>query len=142
MNEKIQRLEQQLSRVDSDVNADPASRIKVLNDIAWIMFRPWIIFNEHSSWPMKLKAYQKKQFSFKTVELRSALEQVKRLSGLLPICASCKKNRDDKGYWNQIEAYISQHSEAQFSHGVCPECAKKLYSDIDLKRTNGSSNNS
>jgi hypothetical protein len=64
------------------------------------------------------------------VQLRRALAEVKKLSGLLPICASCKKIRDDKGYWQQIEAYIRDHSEAEFSHGICPECAKKLYPDI------------
>jgi len=46
---------------------------------------------------------------------------------MLPICASCKKIRDDRGYWNKIEAYIEKHSEAEFSHGICPECARKLY---------------
>ena len=61
------------------------------------------------------------------VELQEALAKVKQLSGLLPICASCKKIRDDKGYWNQIETYISEHSEALFSHAICPECGKKLY---------------
>lgn len=60
-------------------------------------------------------------------ELREALSHVKTLSGLLPICASCKKIRDDKGYWNQLESYIASHSQAEFSHGICPECAKKLY---------------
>lgn len=64
------------------------------------------------------------------VELKDALRKVKALSGLLPICASCKKIRDDKGYWNQIEAYIRDHSEAEFSHGMCPECLKKLYPDL------------
>jgi len=64
------------------------------------------------------------------VQLRRALAEVKKLSGLLPICASCKKIRDDKGYWQQIEAYIRDHSEAEFSHGICPECAKKLYPDF------------
>jgi len=64
--------------------------------------------------------------------LRKALAEVKKLSGLLPICASCNKIRDDKGYWNQIEAYIRDHSEADFSHSICPECAKKLYPDLDL----------
>jgi hypothetical protein len=58
--------------------------------------------------------------------------EVKTLRGLLPICASCKKIRDDEGYWNQIESYIGQHSEAQFSHSICPECAKKLYPELDL----------
>jgi|SRR5438477_5543883 len=58
-------------------------------------------------------------------ELEDALAKVKTLSGMLPICASCKKIRDDKGYWMQIESYVRDHSEAEFSHGVCPECAKK-----------------
>ncbi len=65
-------------------------------------------------------------------ELKEALAKVKTLSGFLPICANCKKIRDDKGYWTQIEAYIRDHSEAEFSHGICPECAKELYPDIDI----------
>lgn len=64
-------------------------------------------------------------------ELQDALEQVKQLKGLIPICAACKKIRDDQGYWNQIEAYIEQHSEAQFSHGICQDCAKELYWDSE-----------
>jgi len=63
-------------------------------------------------------------------DLQEALAEVKALSGLLPICASCKKIRDDKGYWTQIESYIRDHSEADFSHGICPECAKKLYPEF------------
>ena len=71
----------------------------------------------------------------KTVaELQDALANVNQLSGLLPICASCKKIRDDKGYWTQIEAYIRDHSEAEFSHGICPDCAKKLYPDLDIEK--------
>lgn len=62
-------------------------------------------------------------------ELEKALSEIKTLSGLLPICASCKKIRDDNGYWNQIESYIENHSQALFSHGICPECAEKLYKD-------------
>jgi len=64
------------------------------------------------------------------LKLQKALTEVKQLSGLLPICASCKKIRDDKGYWGQIESYISDHSEAEFSHGICPDCMKKLYPDF------------
>lgn len=60
-------------------------------------------------------------------ELRDALAKVRTLSGLLPICSSCKKIRNDKGYWTQIESYILEHSGAEFSHGICPECIKKLY---------------
>jgi AmiR/NasT family two-component response regulator len=63
-------------------------------------------------------------------ELQTALAKVKLLSGLLPICASCKKIRDDQGYWTQIEVYIRRHSEAEFSHGLCPNCAKRLYPDF------------
>jgi PAS domain S-box-containing protein len=61
------------------------------------------------------------------LELRSALSKVKTLHGLLPICASCKKIRSDKGYWEHIEIYIKAHSDVDFSHGICPDCAKKLY---------------
>lgn len=60
-------------------------------------------------------------------ELQKALSQVKALSGLLPICSSCKKIRDDDGYWHQVEAYIAAHSEAKFSHGMCKDCIKKFY---------------
>ena len=60
-------------------------------------------------------------------ELQDALAHVKTLSGLLPICARCKNIRDDQGYWSQIESYICEHYEAQFSHGLCPDCAKKLF---------------
>ncbi|MCP4750651.1 MAG: hypothetical protein GY866_07155 [Proteobacteria bacterium] len=59
-------------------------------------------------------------------QLQEALEKIKTLKGLVPICANCKKIRDDKGYWNVLENYIESHSEASFSHGICPDCAKKL----------------
>jgi len=65
--------------------------------------------------------------------LQEALSQVKQLSGMLPICASCKKVRDDQGYWTQIEAYISSHSHAEFSHGICPDCGDQLYPGIYRK---------
>jgi PAS domain S-box-containing protein len=60
-------------------------------------------------------------------ELQTALDRVKMLSGLLPICANCKMIRDDQGYWNQVEAYVASHSEVTFTHGLCPECVHKLY---------------
>ncbi len=65
-------------------------------------------------------------------DLKEAIENVKVLRGLLPICASCKKIRSDNGYWTQIEVYIREHSDAEFTHGICPECMKKLYPDIIL----------
>ena len=63
-------------------------------------------------------------------KLQIALDDVKKLSGFFPICASCKKIRDDQGYWNQIEEYIREHSEAEFTHSVCPECTKTLYPNV------------
>lgn len=63
-------------------------------------------------------------------ELQEALVKIKTLKGLIPICASCKKIRDDKGFWNQIEVYIKEHSDAEFSHGICPECVERLYPEL------------
>ena len=62
--------------------------------------------------------------------LQKALTEVKTLSGLLPICSSCKKIRNDKGYWQQIEEYIRDHSEADFTHGICNDCVKELYPEF------------
>ncbi|MCF7809777.1 PAS domain-containing protein [bacterium] len=67
-------------------------------------------------------------------ELKQAISKIRILSGLVPICANCKKIRDDKGYWNQIEKYISEHSDAVFSHGICPDCAQKLYPELYNKK--------
>ena len=69
----------------------------------------------------------------RTAELEKALSEVKQLSGLLPICASCKKIRDSQGYWNQIESYIREHSEAEFTHSICEECAEELYPGFTQK---------
>ena len=64
------------------------------------------------------------------LNLQKALAKVKKLSGMLPICSSCKKIRDDKGYWQQIEEYISKHSDLDFTHGICNDCVEKLYPEI------------
>jgi hypothetical protein len=66
----------------------------------------------------------------KNAELLQALEQVRTLSGIVPICMHCKNIRDDKGYWEKVEAYVSSHTDARFSHGICPECLKKHYPEI------------
>jgi len=71
------------------------------------------------------------QLSQTVRDLKKALDEVKTLSGLLPICAKCKKIRDDKGYWNQIESFIEQNSDAKFSHGICQDCAEELYGDAN-----------
>jgi DNA-binding NtrC family response regulator len=63
-------------------------------------------------------------------ELTAALAKVKTLSGLLPICSSCKNIRDDKGYWNRLEVYLQQHSDATLTHGICPDCARRLYPEV------------
>jgi preprotein translocase subunit YajC len=68
------------------------------------------------------------------LELQETLDKVRMLSGLLPICASCKRIRNDKGYWEQIEIYIRDHSEAEFTHGICPECREKLYPELYKKK--------
>lgn len=67
-------------------------------------------------------------------DLQDALSKVKQLSGLLPICANCKRIRDDQGRWQQIELYVHEHSQADFTHGICPECAKQLYPGVDLTK--------
>jgi DNA-binding response OmpR family regulator len=71
-----------------------------------------------------------KELRQKNSDLEAALSQVKRLSGLLPICASCKKIRDDQGYWQDVAVYIRDHSEAELSHGLCSDCAKTLYPEL------------
>jgi PAS domain S-box-containing protein len=77
------------------------------------------------------KQYEKEREKLIT-DLRTALDKVRTLSGLLPICSCCKKIRDDRGYWNQIELYIADHTGIDFSHGICPDCAEKYYPDLDI----------
>ncbi len=77
-------------------------------------------------------AEQEREEAFQ--RLLSAMTEIKTLRGIVPICASCKKVRDDKGFWKQVEAYLSQHSELQFTHGLCPECAVSLYPDFKDNR--------
>jgi len=77
-----------------------------------------------------------------TVEARNLVikkhqDEISRLRDILPICATCKKIRDDKGYWKQIETYLHEHSDVEFSHSICPECAEKYYSDYDIYDENG-----
>lgn len=70
-------------------------------------------------------------------DLREALDNIRTLKEMLPICSSCKKIRDDQGYWNQIESYIRAHTGTEFTHSICPECAHRLYPEIDDKIVNG-----
>jgi len=87
--------------------------------LAWFSMRRW---QEVTKSKIELKTQNKK--------LQKALSEIKQLKGIIPICASCKKIRDDKGFWHQVEAYVCDHSDAEFSHGVCPECIIKLYPDF------------
>ena len=90
-------------------------------------------FNAMSTSLGKSHAELEGRVSERTRELQEALENVRTLSGLLPICASCKKIRDDQGYWNGLESYISRHSDVLFSHGICPECLEILYPEVEGK---------
>jgi PleD family two-component response regulator len=66
----------------------------------------------------------------KNAQLQQALDELKTLRGIIPICSHCKNVRDDKGYWNQVEVYIRNHSEAEFSHSICPECVNQFYPEL------------
>jgi K+-sensing histidine kinase KdpD len=65
-----------------------------------------------------------------TMQLQNALNAIEELSGILPICANCKKIRDDQGYWHDVDVYISRHTKVEFTHGICAECANKLYPSL------------
>jgi hypothetical protein len=87
----------------------------------------------NSMWGIMKQRHSEQERERLILELKDAIAKVKTLSGLLPICANCKNIRDDKGYWNQIETYISEHTGAEFSHGICPACAEKLYPGYIVK---------
>jgi hypothetical protein len=90
-----------------------------------IIVSTWMANN---AWHREQRAKEELEYMFK--ELQSTMADLRVLSGLLPICSHCKKIRDDKGYWSQIEAYITNHSAAQFSHGICPDCLDKHFPEI------------
>ncbi len=81
---------------------------------------------------MILKEYEGQKFAVTIIEDISLIAE---LEGLIPICASCKKIRDDKGYWNRVEMYIEAHSEAEFTHYICPECIERLYPTLANRST-------
>jgi PAS domain S-box-containing protein len=102
----------------------------------------WFEIHAHPAQNNGLTAYFRDVSDRKLMELRlretlaernAALERVRLLSGLLPICAACKKIRDDEGDWHQVESYISEHSQAKFSHGMCPDCGKQYYGELWLQ---------
>lgn len=109
-------------------------------EIRWVQFSNRAFFDEkgviHEIQSVGRDITERKQAEEQRdkliVELQKALSEVKTLRGILPICSHCKKIRDDKGYWNQIESYIHEHSDAEFSHGICQECAEKYYPGMGL----------
>ncbi len=76
--------------------------------------------------------YMNKLLGDKNKTLNDYIAEIKALRGIIPICSHCKKIRDDKGYWKQIEQYMQEHSDAVFSHSICQDCARKLYPEIDI----------
>ena len=102
-------------------------------EIAWQNERQAVTIIQNDRDRLEIRVAERtKDLQHKNAKLEAALEDIKTLKGMLPICAQCKKIRDDKGYWNQIESYIYEHSEAEFSHSICPDCARKFYPDLDL----------
>lgn len=103
-------------------------RMSWIHGSFWLLGLMGIIFG---AWRIKIQIAQRREIEEKRealiAKLEDALNDVKTLTGLIPICASCKKIRNDSGYWEQIESYIHQHSGADFSHGICPDCLEKLY---------------
>lgn len=107
-------------------------------DWKWILNWGRVVTRDPQGKPLRalgthLDITRRKQAELQNLELirklETALTEIKTLRGIIPICSHCKKIRDDQGYWKQLEAYISDHSEAEFSHGICPECISRLYPD-------------
>ncbi len=109
---------------------DTLQRAKITEPFGLIL-KPFEERELHAAIEMALYKHKAEEERERLIrELENALAEIKTLRGIIPICSSCKKIRDDEGYWHQVEVYIRDHSEAEFSHGICPECAKKLYPEI------------
>jgi PAS domain S-box-containing protein len=104
--------------------------VEVYSGPIWIVGRPMLYSIIHDI-SERRKAEEDKEKLI--LELQDALSRIKVLNGMLPICASCKKIRNDQGYWQQIESYIKEHSQVDFSHGICPECLANLYPDFKIE---------
>jgi PAS domain S-box-containing protein len=88
-----------------------------------------VFWSQVSDYP-PLPGWRSWKVGMDVTELKATQARIKVLSGLLPICSNCKKIRDDTGYWSKLEAYIQDHSEADFTHGICPSCSKQLYPEL------------
>jgi hypothetical protein len=117
----------------------PASEIKKISrffkftfaGITLMIFAAGVFFSINLLRNIRIINYKKEELARSNRQLSLALEQVRQLNQLLPICSNCKKIRNDSGYWEQIETYIADNSEAAFTHSLCPDCAKKLYPEHD-----------
>lgn len=110
-------------------NPDVLERAKITGAFGYLI-KPFTDRELHAAIEMAIYNHQMNKEREKLIQdLEAALAQVRTLKGMLPICSSCKKIRDDKGYWNQIEEYIAAHSHAEFSHGICPDCMEDLYGE-------------
>jgi len=112
---------------DKGINIENRPVLAILKQVAEIELE---LTQAQQEIELRKKAEQERDKLIK--ELQKALSEVKTLRGFLPICSICKNIRDDKGYWNHLESYISERSEAEFSHGICPKCAKKHYPDLKI----------
>ncbi len=111
----------------------PFEAVEVLQ-LAGALTEKWRLHQEAKGQLERLESLVRERTSVleKTnAELTEALANVQTLSGLIPICAGCKKVRDDRGFWDQVESYVAKHSDAKFTHGICPECSRKYYPGID-----------
>ncbi len=109
----------------------------IVKDVSGVYFKllPLVIkdvMEKYQNREIRIKAEEENKRLI--VDLKNALADVQRLGGMLPICASCKNIRDDKGYWTQLEAFIEENSEAEFTHSICPSCRDKLYGDHEENR--------
>lgn len=120
-----------LRRIESLIMLFPAQAMTpslVLFEVVGLATSVLMFFGLYYIKPLlTLNSRSKEELRGLNQQLKKALANINALKGMLPICSSCKKIRDDKGYWNQIEFYISKHSDAEFTHGICPDCAVKLY---------------
>lgn len=96
-----------------------------------------LLFSTYEAMVLRNRELQdtQRELSEKVVELEEALEKVRQLEGIIPICMHCKKIRDDRDYWHQIDQFITRYSDMQFSHGICPECLKKYYAEYHLNKS-------
>ena len=122
--------------INSHPNLPPVAYLNVIIFILWVvalsMYYEITRADTEAALMRDIEERHKKEEELRIINqnLQDALDHIKTLRGLLPICASCKNIRNDKGYWEQIEVYIRDRSEAEFSHSICPECARKLYPEL------------